>query len=141
MHPVAMNGRTCVLLLGGAMAVMLASVAAVPFAVLRPSAQDMPMPALVRGLPLRFAEAAPAFRARIAAAFPPGSSEVALIQRLRAEGFDLQSLDIPRAYPADERQANLVRPSSACTLTWHVRWHAERGQIVSASGAYEGVCL
>lgn len=140
MHPVAMNGRTCVLLLGGAMAVTLATVAAVPFAVLRPSAQDTPMPALVRGHPARFAEAPPAFRARIAEAFPPGSSEVVLIQRLRAEGFDLQNLDIQGAY-LDERQANLARPSSACALTWRVRWRAERGQIVSASGAYGGVCL
>ncbi|KMO27782.1 hypothetical protein VP06_29850 [Methylobacterium aquaticum] len=109
--------------------------------VLHPSRQDLPRPALVRGLPARFADADSAFRARVAEAFPLGSSEEILIRRLRGEGFDVHALDRRGSDRSEARGASVSLPSSACTLTWRVRWRAQAGTIVSASGDYGGTCL
>lgn len=140
-HSGVMNGRTSVLLLGGASVVTLAAIVAVPLGALRLSARSVPAPALVRGLPANFAEADLVFRRRIEEAFPPGLTETALVQRLRAEGFDLRSSHLPGADRRGGHWASLTLPSSACALTWRVRWRVATGTLVSASGDYAGTCL
>ncbi|WP_407526156.1 hypothetical protein [Methylobacterium oryzisoli] len=98
------------------------------------------LPPLARDLPANFREADAAFKARIAAVFPIGSSEAALVERLRAQGF---ALPAGQATPDGPRESRAVfrQTSFPCNLAWHVRWRAEHDRLVEVSADYGGTCL
>jgi len=134
-----MRGRSFVLLLSGATLLGLAALVAVPVWALRTASPVIATPPLVRDLPLGPAEAGLAFRARVTDAFPPGSSEADLLERLRAEGFRRRIYG--EGSPPKTPWAFFEVPLSGCVVTWRVRWQARDGRIVSAAGDQDAVCL
>ena len=133
-----MRGRSFVHLFVGAILLAFAALVAVPVWILRTASPVVATPSLVRDLPPGPAEAGLAFQARVADAFPPGSSEADLLERLRAEGFTRRIYG--EANPPKTPWAFFEVPLSGCVVTWRVRWQARDGRIVSAVGDREPAC-
>ena len=133
-----MRGRSFVLLLCGAILLGLAALVAVPVWVLRTASPVIAIAPLVRDLPPGSTESRRAFRARVTDAFPPGSSEADLLERLRAEGVTRRIYG--EGNPPKTPWAFFEVPRSGCVVTWRARWQARDGRIVSAVGDRDPAC-
>jgi hypothetical protein len=136
-----MGSRLFILLFGGAILFTAMAATGLPLLVLLAASPTVATPPLLQDLPAMLPESETAFEGRLAEAFPRGSSENALITRLRAEGFGRSPADLSGPDPSKEHLASFVLPGSGCAVTWRVRWRAEAGRIVSVSGVYDATCL
>jgi hypothetical protein len=97
------------------------------------------IPEIGRDLPADFVDANHAFGARVQGRFPIGSSEVALIDELKHEGFTISDSNVqPETYKSI---ALYDRPGLPCRLTWRILWSSEDAKISAIAGFYGGVCL
>src|ERR1700734_1508685 len=85
-----------------------------------------PVPAIGRGLPKTFAEAAPYFDNRIKERFPIGSDEETLRAELHGEGFTIKELHDPSS--RYRLSALYEGHDLACKESWNVQWTAEGGK-------------
>jgi len=72
-----------------------------------------------------------AFRARVEAAFPPGSPEAALVAKLRDQGFILSEAD-DSAWP---RRASAAVDKMTCTTSYEVKWRGDGAGNLAAVDA------
>jgi hypothetical protein len=81
-----------------------------------------------------------AFQARLNERYPVGSSEAALADELRREGFSIKSFD-PLHRMIEDRFDFMAHHGRSdivgCNVDWNVFWAARNGLITAISGDYE----
>jgi hypothetical protein len=104
------------------------------------SLADRPPSPLTAGLGGEWTAADAEFRRRLASRFPLGSSEAAMADELRRQGFIRQDWT---SSPANEHDAMRQESSFPCRVTAQVYWRAtEQGRLTAIRGRYgEQGCL
>ncbi len=87
-------------------------------------------PPMAGHLPADTNEARQAFKARVKAAFPVGSSEAHLIEILAAQGFTMK-----------EHEASFAKEHSLCMKEWRIQWKTDDDEnIKSITSSYGLTC-
>ena len=101
-------------------------------------------PPLGSHLPHTFAEADPAFDARVRARFPIGTEEAVVVRELVRERFKITAVHAPPINNPDGFTAEADHGGNmgiACELKWTVIWRADQGRISAIEGHYGATCL
>jgi len=69
-----------------------------------------------------------AFRARVEAAFPPGSPETRLVETMKEQGFHIATVEA-----ADwPRKATIIVERWTCTTTYEIKWRNDAAGSIAA---------
>lgn len=88
-------------------------------------------PLIGRNLPSNYDEGERIFDERVRATFPIGSSEAALIQALRRQGFSVD--------PGPRWASATIKRGLIIKTIWSVRWRAEADRVREIWGVYGAI--
>ena len=91
-------------------------------------------PRLGHDLPRTFSEGERVFDQRVKAQFPIGSSERAMVDHLRGQGFSVEAVPFHEGWRATD-----VRRGIIIQTLWSVRWRATDNRIEEVVGIYGAI--
>ena len=89
------------------------------------------IPEIARDLPATYAEGEQVFDARLKVRFPVGTTEGAIVEELKRQGFSIN--EGPQG-----QFATFVEQRLVVSNVWHVGWEADNGTISKVWGVYGG---